>query len=236
MALIPYFERDGIVLYHGDCREVLPQLQSETFDLVLTDPPYLVNYTGRWGSNLEPIEGDSDASWVAPVYCRFRVLKPDSLCLTFYGWPHADTFVGSWKQIGFRPISLIVLIKTQWDSADLREGSTSKLTWLAKGRPPKPEMAISDVLEWERNIPQLHPNQKPLRAVSKLVGAYSSLNEWVLDPFCGSGTTLLAARAMGRHAIGIEIDERSCELIALRLSQRVIDFPAPETLPEQLRL
>src|SRR5579862_6278625 len=102
----PYFENDGITLYHGDCREILPQLQAEAFDLALTDPPYLVNYTGRYGSNLEPIEGDSDPTWVRPVFAEVRrVLKKDSLCLTFYGWPHAETFLAAWKSLGFRPVS-----------------------------------------------------------------------------------------------------------------------------------
>src|SRR5260221_3144152 len=71
----PYFENDGVTLYFGDCREILPELQSETFDLVVTDPPYLVSHSGRWGSDWGVIEGDSDQSWVLPVFCdhHFRV-------------------------------------------------------------------------------------------------------------------------------------------------------------------
>src|SRR5687768_11314812 len=106
MALKPYFEQDGITLYHGDCREILRDLPRESADMVLTDPPYLVSYTGRWGGGAQPIEGDSDPSWVAPVFVElWRVMKRDSLCLSFYGWPHADTFLHTWKLIGFRPVS-----------------------------------------------------------------------------------------------------------------------------------
>ncbi len=84
MQLQPYFERDGITLYHGDCREILPEFADESFDLVLTEPPYLVFYRGRWGSDWGVIEGDSDPAWVLPVYRkRYRALKPDSLCITF---------------------------------------------------------------------------------------------------------------------------------------------------------
>jgi hypothetical protein len=62
------FDNDGVTLYHGDCREILPELQSETFEPTLTDPPYLVSHSGRWGGDGDIIEGDSDPRWVQPVY------------------------------------------------------------------------------------------------------------------------------------------------------------------------
>jgi DNA modification methylase len=90
----PYFENDGVTLYHGDCREILPELQSESVEMVLTDPLYLVSYTGRWGESGEVIEGDSEPSWIQPVFGEvWRLLEPDSLCLSFYGWPHGETFL-----------------------------------------------------------------------------------------------------------------------------------------------
>src|ERR1051326_1558526 len=96
MPLRPYIETDGVPLYHGDCRDVLPELQPEAFEFVLTDPPYLVNHRGRWGSGQRAIEGDSDPGWIEPVFGEvWRVLKPDSLCASFYGWPHAELFVGT---------------------------------------------------------------------------------------------------------------------------------------------
>src|SRR5262245_38230541 len=108
MPLTPYVDHAGISLYHGDCREILPQLASESFDIVITDPPYLVSYSGRWGSDWRVIEGDSDidSDWVEPVFAElWRVLKPDSLCFTFYGWPQAETFLRAWKQAGLRPVT-----------------------------------------------------------------------------------------------------------------------------------
>jgi hypothetical protein len=78
----PYFECGGITLYHGDCREILPELQSETFDMVLTDPSHIVSYSCRWGSEWCVIEGDSDidSEWVEPTFAgMWRVLKPNSL-------------------------------------------------------------------------------------------------------------------------------------------------------------
>ena len=194
MLPIPYYEKDGIALYHGDCREILPQFPPDIFDLVLTDPPYLVSYSGRWGSAWNPIEGDSDPSWVIPVYSElFRTLKQDSLCLTFYGWPHAETFLSSWRLVGFRPISVFVLVKRR-----IGLGTHQAFPFT--------------------------PIKKPLGAVAQLLTAFSKDCSVVLDPFSGSGTTLLAAKACGRKAVGIEIEERFCEITAMRLSQEVLQF------------
>ena len=174
MPLRPYFDYAGITLYHDDdCREILPQLPAETFDLVVTGPPYLVSYAVRWGSDHAVIQGDSESGWVAPVY------------------------------------------------RDLYECK-------------KPDAAISDVIEWHQTSPLLHQNQKPLGAISKLVCTYSRQDALILDPFCGSGTTLVVARRSNRRAVGIESEECFCELAALRLSQGRFDFaniPSPQPLP-----
>jgi len=226
MPIKPYFEDHGITLYHGDAREILPELETETFDMALTDPPYLVSYSGRWGSDIEIIKGDSESSWVEPVFTEvWRLLKPDSLCLSFYGWPHAETFLSAWKAIGFRPVSLIAFIKDRWGLGQFTRAKHEPAYLLAKGKPKRPNVAISDVLDWEQTSAHLHPNQKPLRAISKIVSTYTSDHSSILDPFCGSGTTLIAARNLGRRAVGVEIDERYCELIALRLSQEAFEFP-----------
>src|SRR5262245_3959908 len=237
MSLRPYLEHAGITLYHGDCREILHQLESETFDTVITDPPYLVSYAGRWDGSRSVIRGDSDPSWVVPVFTEiWRVLKKDSPCLTFYGWPQAELFLSAWKLIGYRPVSLIVLIKEQWGFGHFTRAQHEQVYLLAKGHPKKPRTALSDVLDWQQPSPQLHPNQKPLGAISKLVSAYTPPDAMILDPFCGSGTTLVAVRNWGRQAVGIEIDERFCEIAALRLSQEIFEFPPPVALAEQLRL
>ncbi len=235
MPLRPYFEDHSITLYHGDAREILPQLEPETFDMALTDPPYLVSYSGRWGSDLEIIQGDSESSWVEPVFTEiWRLLKPDSLCFSFYGWPHAETFLSTWKTIGFRPVSLIAFIKDRWGLGQFTRAQHETAYLLAKGRPRKPNAAISDVLDWEQTSPHLHPNQKPLRAISKVVSTYTSEHCRILDPFCGSGTTLIAARNLGRSAVGIELEERYCEIVALRFSQDVFTFPATDVSPTQM--
>lgn len=225
MTLKPYFEENGITLYHGDCREVLPELPSETIDMALTDPPYLVSYRGRWDAPHAPILGDSESDWVAPVFGElWRILKADSLCLSFYGWPHADIFLSTWKASGFRPVSLIVLVKDRLGLGQFTRAQHEQAYLLAKGTPRRPELAPPDVFDWHSPLPRLHPNQKPISPTAKLLSAYTMPGQCVVDPFCGSGTTLIAARLEGRRAIGIEIDERFCEATALRLSQGLLDF------------
>src|SRR5579872_126960 len=221
----PYYEQDGITIYQGDCREMLHQLAPVSSVMMLTDPPYLVSYNGRWGSEWGMIKGDSDPGWLAPAFVElWRVLRPDSLCLSFYGWPHADIFLTVWKLIGFKPASQIVCIKDAIGLGYFTRGQHEAAYLLAKGNPAKPEKALSDVFEWERIAAPVHPNQKPVNTLSKLIAAYTAPGDLVVDAFMGSGTTLVAARNLGRRAMGIEVEERYCEIAARRLSQEMLPF------------
>src|SRR5690348_1178881 len=95
----PFYDQDGITICCGDCREVLRGLPAESAGCVVTDPPYLVNFKGRWDQKHKPIAGDGDGSWLLPVFREvYRVLKPNSFCVSFYGWPHADLFLSGWKE------------------------------------------------------------------------------------------------------------------------------------------
>jgi adenine-specific DNA-methyltransferase len=179
----------------------LPELQAESVDMVLTDPPYLVSYSGRWDGGREVIDGDSDPSWVQPVFNElWRVLKPNALCLSFYGWPHAEVFLGTWKKLGFRPVSLVVLIKDRWGFGQFSRAQHETAYLLAKGRPKPPTQPVSDVLDWASSSPLLHPNQKPLGAISTLIATYAGRTTAVLDPFCGSASRRSCARySSGRN-------------------------------------
>lgn len=232
-----YYDADGITLYHGDCREVLRGVAPESADMVLTDPPYLVSYRGRWGSEWGMIEGDSDPSWIIPAFAEiWRILKQDSLCLSFYGWPSADTFLTAWKLIGFRPVSQIVCTKNVWGLGYFTRSQHEPAYLLAKGNPRKPDAAIGDVFPWDRESAPVHPNQKPLGTISKLIATYSDHDALIVDPFAGSGTTLVAARNLGRRAIGVEIDGQYCDAAVARLSQQILDFdqPAPPAVQQPL--
>jgi len=221
--MTPYYEYRGMTIYHGDCRTVLPTLPSESVDFVLTDPPYLVNYTGRWDSDRHAIVGDDDPSWVRPVFSElFRVMRPDTFAVTFYGWPHADIFVGAFKAIGFRLVSHVVFIKHLWGLGRYFRGQHEVAYLLGKGKPAVPEKPISDVIDWTREPDAFHPNQKPVAAIGRVLATYAPERALVLDPFMGSGSTLRSAKDLGLSAIGIEIEESYCRKAAARLAQEVL--------------
>jgi adenine-specific DNA-methyltransferase len=211
---------------HGDCVAVIQTMPSESVDLVVTDPPYLVSYRPRDGRRCP---GDNNAAWLTPAFRElYRVLKPDRLCATFYGWPWIDRFMTVWKECGFRPVSHLVWLKAHCS----REGYTRSFHevgfLLAKGNPPKPAQPPSDILPWHYTGNELHPNEKPLVAITPLIEAYSNPGDIVLDPFAGSGTTGLAVLACGRRFILIESGEHYCQVARARLSKS--SFPAQARL------
>jgi site-specific DNA-methyltransferase (adenine-specific) len=184
--------------------------------LVATDPPYLVDYHPRDG---RLCAGDNTDYWLKPAFLElYRVLKPNSFCATFYGWPWADRFMAAWKKCGFRPVSHIVWTK-EYSS---REGYTLSLHevgyLLAKGSPPRPQRPIPDVLPWKYSGNKYHPNEKPLMAIIPLIEAFSKPGDIVLDPFAGSGTTGVAAKVRQRRFILIEKVECHCQVARNRLA------------------
>jgi len=187
---------------HGDCVTVLPRLPDESIDLVVTDPPYLVNYRPRDGRRCD---GDNTDYWLVPTFRELhRVLKPDSFCASFYGWPWIDRFMTAWKGCGFRPVSHLVWVKSHCSRSGYTDGFHEAGFLLAKGRPPKPEIPLRDVLPWEYTGNRYHPNEKPVIAIRPLIETYSKPGAIVLDPFGGSGTTALAAKAANRNFVVIE--------------------------------
>lgn len=223
----PYFDRDGITIFHGDCRDVLPSLPAESVDFVLTDPPYLVRYKGRWELGQERIVGDDNPNWLLPSFAEiWRLLKPDSFCVSFYGWPHSDLFVGVWKALGFRVVSHFAFVKRVWGLGRFTRSQHETAFLLAKGRPAAPAAGISDVIAWEREANAVHPNQKPTESLYPLLAAFARERGTVLDPFMGSGSTLRAAKDFGLRSIGIEIEQKYCEAASQRMAQGVL-FPLP---------
>jgi site-specific DNA-methyltransferase (adenine-specific) len=191
---------------HGDCIAAMDRMPAESVDFILTDPPYLVRYRDRRGRT---VANDNNADWVAPAFARMhRVLKPGSFCVSFYGWNKVDLFVQAWRAAGFRIVGHLVFTKDYASSVRFLRYQHEQAYLLAKGDVALPDVRLSDVLEFRGTRNRLHPTQKPVSALRPLVEAFSPAGGVVLDPFCGSGSTLVAAREAGRQFIGIELDQR----------------------------
>src|SRR5258707_1768839 len=94
---------------HGDCVELMREMDSASVDFILTDPPYLCNYRSRDG---QCIANDDRDDWLEPAFAEmYRLLKPDSFCLSFYGWHVADKFIGAWRKAGVRIVGHVVFKK-----------------------------------------------------------------------------------------------------------------------------
>lgn len=206
----------GGLLLHGDCIPLLQkELRTESVDLVLTDPPYLVNYHDRTGRTLaHDIQGD----WLEPAFREIaRVLKPDRFCISFYGWNKAELFLTAWKKAGLYPVGHIVFVKSYASAQRFLRYRHESAYLLAKGRPEMPTRVLPDVLEWRYTGNKRHPTEKPLMALIPLIDTFSRAGDVILDPFMGSGSTLVAARMRGRQVVGIELDAGYYRNAAARL-------------------
>jgi len=207
----PYYQDDLVTLYLGDCLEVTEWLDA---DVLVTDPPYGVGYKSGRKKELKAIEGDLTIN-----------VRDDAIDL----WGDGPALVfGSWK--ADRPQNTRQLIV--WDkrggagfSGDLKmpwADITEEIYVLGHGwlGPRVPAIYSVPTLP-SQNRPN-HPTPKPVGLIEMLLGHCP--DGVVADPFAGSGPTLLASRNLGRRAIGVEVVEEYCELIATRLSQQVFDL------------
>ena len=203
-------------ILHGDCVKALPMLPDRSVDFILTDPPYLVSYKPRDGRE---VCNDDNAAWLKPAFAEmYRVLAADGYCLTFYGWPHADRFMQAFRAAGFRPVGHFAFPKPYSSSVGHVRCQHESAYLLAKGN-PRTASPLSDIVAWAENTGnKLHPTQKPTSILRPFVESYSPEGGIVLDPFAGSGSTLVAASALGRSYIGIEIDARYHAVAARRLN------------------
>jgi len=206
-------------IVNGDCLDILPRLADGSADFILTDPPYLVRYRDRVGRT---VENDDNDAWLAPAFAElYRVLAPDSFAVSFYGWPHADRFLEAFRVAGFRVAGHLAFPKRYTSSTRYLRYQHELAYLLVKGRPARPAEPIGDVLDWTYSGNKLHPTQKPLSVLLPLVETFSAPGGLVLDPFAGSGSTLLAAKILGRRYLGIELDPEYCVIARERLANGV---------------
>jgi site-specific DNA-methyltransferase (adenine-specific) len=179
-----------------------------------------VNYKSRDGRRFI---NDDRSDWIKPAFAElYRVLKPDTFCVTFTGFTHFDHFLSAWRSTGFIATDVIVWTKPYSSSERFIGRFHEQAYLLAKGNPHKPHMRLPSVLEeWQYTGNRLHPTQKPVMALVPLIMAFSCQDDIVLDPFAGSATTAVAALQCNRRYICIEQDDHYCRVAKLRLKRIV---------------
>lgn len=209
-------------ILHGDCVQVMRGLPSESVDFVLTDPPYLMRYRDRDGRTLR---NDDNHRWLRPSFAEiFRLLKPGSLAVCFYGWHRVDLFFDAWKAAGFQSVGHLVFIKRYTCSKRFLACRHGAAYLLAKGDAPIPATPLPDVLDWHYTGNRLHPTENSPKSLIPLVRAFCKPGAVVLDPFFGAGSSLLAARHAGCAYLGIELDAAHHATASKRLGG--VDAPA----------
>ena len=216
----PYYEEAGITIYHGDCREILPTLPK--VDLVLTDPPYgiggstgTINQSRSKTAYLSDFTDDEAyiQAAVVPVIeecitmATAVMLTPGNRCLHLY--PKAASF-----GVFYQPAAVGLQAFGNLDA--------QPILYYGKNPSGKNMGTPCSYVLTEQPEKNGHPCVKPFRAWKKLLSKNSRDGLVVLDPFMGSGTTLEAAKDLSLRAIGIEIEERYCEIAANRLRQGVL--------------
>jgi site-specific DNA-methyltransferase (adenine-specific) len=238
----PYYERAGVSIYNGDALDVLDALGDIQVDAVVMDPPYASGTRTEMGKSSSgamlrggrfsdrPLELDQMTTqgfvWLMRAIANgVRPVLPDGgSILSFIDWRQWPNLVGAMETCNYRVQGMVV-----WDKGSIGMGKGFRrqhelVCHASKGTPRVHDAGVGDVLTYARVRPEHHPSPKPPELLQRLLSVVSAPGETVLDPFMGSGTTLRAAKDLGRKAIGIEIEERYCEIAANRLAQEALPF------------
>jgi hypothetical protein len=206
----PYYDKDGITIYHADCREILPFVEA---DLVLTDPPYNVGM--QYKSHYD--RRDDYRDWCAEWFhlCpRPLVMTPGTVNLFMWHGIEPPTWVCAW-------------LKPNQASPSRIGGFNVWEPILVYGKLPGRvgHDAWRDIIPTSDRCKEFdHPCPKDFKAWLGILHRFGKGCDSILDPFMGSGTTLVAAKQLGRKCVGIELEEKYCEIAVQRLAQDILPF------------
>lgn len=242
--MTPYYSDAACTIYHGDSLEVMNSLPPFELSALVMDPPYSSGNLPEsmkqksaprlrgWTWEDKVMETDQLSTlgfvWLARAVCidaRLRLIDGGS-ALIFIDWRNWGNLAGAVESSGLRVNNMIVWDKLSFGMGNGFRNQHELILWASKGTPRVASHSIPNVIGAQRPDNDDHQSPKPVGLVQKLLEVTTSRGDLVLDPFMGSGTTLRAAKDMGRRAIGIEIEERYCEVAvaAKRLSQDVLPF------------
>ena len=208
----PYYEDDLVTLYHGDCREVTAWLEA---DALVTDPPYGMAYESNRNRDKRNVK-------VGRPVAQDETTEARDAVLDMWAWGRPALVFGKWNQ----PRPTHTKARLIWDKRVQGTGDLS-IPWGPTdeeiyvigsgwtGQRGSNVLSVQMLMSADRDRPD-HPTPKPIPLMERLIMHTVGV---VADPFAGSGSTLIAAKNLGRRAIGVELEERYCELAAKRLAQ-----------------
>lgn len=221
----------GITLYHGDARDILPRLADRSVELLLTDPPYGVSWQSpRRQLRFDVMPGDEDESLGREVVkLALGKLRNHRHLYVFGPWDPGDLPVANrveliWDKTLFGIGNLSLPWGTSHERITFGVYTLSKQEQAGSAGRLSARLRRGSILRCRRPnaMGVIHPSEKPVEILRQMIEASTVLGETVLDPFAGVGSTLVAARIEGRRCIGVEIEERWCEIAAQRLCQTVL--------------
>jgi site-specific DNA-methyltransferase (adenine-specific) len=216
-------------IHHGDCLELMGNIPDKSIDLVVTDPPYLINYKTNHRKNkghdfCSVIQNDDNPNLIASYIkeCH-RIMKDDTAMYMFCSFDKVDFFKQELEKY-FKVKNMIIWVKNNWTAGDLNGqfGKQYEIIFLVtKGKRKINGKRISDVWAVNRvsGKTQIHQNQKPLQLIERCVMKHSQENEIVFDGFMGSGTTAIASLNAGRTFIGIEKEKKYVDIANKRIKE-----------------
>jgi DNA modification methylase len=233
-----------VTIYHGDALDVLETVALDDVHAVLTDPPYasgarMESQKSSSGAMLRgedwndrPIVNDQMTTggfvWLMRhvAYALYPRLVDGGSWLSFIDWRQWPNLAGALETVNLRIQQMIV-----WDKGNPGMGNGFRsqheiVLHASKGVPNVHSHMYGNVFAQKRERPLEHPSPKPVGLLCKMLEVVTAPGQCVVDPFLGGGATLEAAKHMGRTAIGIEVEERYCEVAAKRCAQEVLDMAA----------
>jgi site-specific DNA-methyltransferase (adenine-specific) len=235
----PYYLDNHVQIFKGDCIEVMQHLPI-IFDSVITDPPFSSGARQDAGKSVRGamMRGAKwEANWFSHdnlsthgfiflmrallIQCFKSCANPASGHF-FIDWRMFPHLYGALESCGWIIKNLLVWDKKQFGMGTNYRNQHELIIYTEKGRPDFKNRSAANVLSYKRPGSIYHPTEKPVDLLKTLIEATTDPGGLILDPFSGSGSTLLAAKQTGRRAVGIELNEKFCEIAANRLRQEFI--------------
>jgi len=210
-------------IYNMDCLEGLKQLEDKSVDLIVTDPPYGMNFQSSHRKEKHiKIKNDNNLEWLDDLFFQLnRILKDNSLCYCFCSFHNIEKFmINIKKYINIK--NILIWVKNNTSMGDLAGDYAPKyefIIFISKGRKILNGKRDSNILKFSKTKNEHHPTEKPLNLIKYLISKSSKEGDIVLDCFMGSGTTAVACKELGRNYIGFELEKKYCDIAEARLKE-----------------